>query len=239
MQAVAASIVDDALAPLRDILSEFMLVGGASIGLWIDQPAAPPARPTNDIDLVVMCRARPAYHAVCDRLRVRGFSEDSTSKILCRWRGPRGETIDVMPVDERILGFSNRWYADAFEEARIVALPSGAQLQVAAIPYLMATKFEAFDNEHRADGGDHLVSADMNDIIALIDGRRDLAADFVRVRPTVLAALAERFSQMTGHQLEEAILNYNPPDSAASQRSQRIRERAAWIAALQPENTSR
>jgi hypothetical protein len=31
---------------------------------------------------------------------------------MCRWRRD-GVVVDVMPVDERILGFSDRWYPTA------------------------------------------------------------------------------------------------------------------------------
>ena len=35
---------------------------------------------------------------------------------LCRWVNA-GTILDVMPLDERILGFSNRWYHAAMEAA--------------------------------------------------------------------------------------------------------------------------
>ena len=231
MQAVAAQIVDEGLAPLRDMLAEMTLVGGASIGMWLDA-GAPPARQTNDIDLVVMCRTRVQYYAVAERLRARGLAEDPTSSVLCRWVSRSGTIIDVMPVEQDVLGFSNAWYLDAFEEAEPVVLPSGATLPVATTPYLLATKFDAFDSPHRADGGDHLASADMHDVVALIDGRTDLERDFASVRPAVRKHVRRRISQPSETQIGLALLNYLPPDSSAAQRERRIRTRIAWIAAL-------
>lgn len=156
MQHTSAVIVDEGLRPLHDMLTEFVLVGGASIGLWIDQPAAPPARPTNDIDLVVLVRTRPEYHRVGERLRDRGFSEDSTSHVLCRWRNADG--------------------TDAFDAAQALTMPSGAVLRVATVPFLIAAKFDAFDSPHRSDGGDYLASADMHDIMALVDSHTPFEA---------------------------------------------------------------
>lgn len=52
------------------------------------------------------------------RLRSLGFSEDTSEGApVCRWI--RGTMIlDVMPLDEEILGFSNRWYRAAMEDRR-------------------------------------------------------------------------------------------------------------------------
>jgi hypothetical protein len=51
-----------------------------------------------------------AYIKVAEQLRGLGFTEDqSEGAPMCRWRA--GELIlDVMPDDERALGFTNRWY---------------------------------------------------------------------------------------------------------------------------------
>jgi hypothetical protein len=64
-----------------------------------------------------------------DRLRALGFSEDSREGApLCRWQ--HGELVrDVMPLNASILGFSNRWYADALRTPVEVTLPSGLQLK--------------------------------------------------------------------------------------------------------------
>ncbi|MEO6858973.1 MAG: hypothetical protein ABI323_10350 [Solirubrobacteraceae bacterium] len=41
--------------------------------LWITNPAAPPARPTLDVDVVVEVAARTAFHEFEAKLRARGF----------------------------------------------------------------------------------------------------------------------------------------------------------------------
>jgi hypothetical protein len=48
-----------------------------------------------------------------ERLRALGFLEDTSEGApLCRWVHS-GTILDVMPLDEKILGFSNRWYRAA------------------------------------------------------------------------------------------------------------------------------
>ena len=49
-----------------------------------------------------------------------------------------------MPIDEAILGFSNRWYKAAIKDAFDVALPGGIVIRVVSPAYFLATKFEAF-----------------------------------------------------------------------------------------------
>ena len=52
--------------------------------------------------------------------------------------------LNVMPLDEKILGFSNRWYPDALHAAVPVRLASGIALRTITPPYFVGTKIEAF-----------------------------------------------------------------------------------------------
>lgn len=52
--------------------------------------------------------------------------------------------LDVMPLDEKLLGFSNRWYEGALKESQSVALPSGVTIRAITSPYFLGTKIEAF-----------------------------------------------------------------------------------------------
>jgi hypothetical protein len=103
------------LAPLLD---ELVFVGGCTTGLFITDPAVAGVRPTMDVDAIVDVTSYAKYVALSDRLRALGLAEDTTPGApLCRWRQD-GLIVDVMPVDERILGFSNRWYPAAIEMAQ-------------------------------------------------------------------------------------------------------------------------
>jgi hypothetical protein len=92
------------------LCAEFAFVGGAVAGLLITDPANPPIRATEDVDVVAEVLALADYHVVEARLRERGFVQDMRPGApICRWQ-VEGVTVDVMPTDERILGFANRWY---------------------------------------------------------------------------------------------------------------------------------
>jgi hypothetical protein len=69
----------------------------------------------------------------------------------CRWRS--GDLpIDVMPTDERILGFSNRWYTPANVSAENIEIV-GLRIRLITPIYFLATKLEAFrgrgNNDYR------------------------------------------------------------------------------------------
>jgi hypothetical protein len=136
---------------LAPVLDELVFVGGCTTGLFITDPAAGGIRPTEDVDAIVDVTSYAKYAALPERLRALGLAEDTTPGApLCRWR--RDELIvDVMPVDERILGFSNRWYPAAIEGAQTIAI-GDQRVRVVTPTFFIATKLEAF---HGRGGGGH------------------------------------------------------------------------------------
>ena len=73
-----------------------------------------------------------------------------------------------MPPDPTVLGFSNRWYAAVLEHSATADLGGGVAIQHVTAPYFLATKAEAFQSRGR---GDFLTSKDIEDFIAVLDGR--------------------------------------------------------------------
>ena len=110
-------LLEAAAKLLQPLLDDLVFVGGCVTGLLITDPAAFGIRPTKDVDAITEVGSYAAYAKLSDRLRQLGLTEDHTEGApICRWR--HGDLIiDVMPTDERILGFSNRWYAPAIESA--------------------------------------------------------------------------------------------------------------------------
>jgi hypothetical protein len=84
-----------------------------------------------------------------------------------------------MPAAARLMGFANRWQAEAVPHAVSRALPSGATIRAVSPPYLVATKLEAFSGR---GAGEHLVSRDLEDVVALADGRAEIVEE-VRLAP--------------------------------------------------------
>ncbi len=76
-----------------------------------------------------------------------------------------------MPLDEKILGFSNRWYKSAMDSAQDLEIERGVRIRVVTAPYFCATKLEAFRGRGE---GDYLASHDLEDLITVVDGRAEL-----------------------------------------------------------------
>ncbi len=129
---------------LGDLCDELMFVGGCAAGLLCTSPNAAPPRVTYDVDVVAQVAALAAYHALEEKFSQRGFKRDvSPDAPICRWRLGALE-VDLMPTEERVLGFANRWYPLAITSASFVALPSGKLIRLISAPAFLATKFEAF-----------------------------------------------------------------------------------------------
>jgi hypothetical protein len=152
-------------------------VGGATVGLYITDPAIPGIRPTIDVDRVVEVTKRTEYQLIERRLRELGFSHDINGP-TCRFS--KGALIlDVMPTSKEILGFSNEWYPEGIIHSKIVTLPSGAKISIFTTPYFIASKIEAFKGR---GGDDYLLSHDLEDIIAVLEGN-DAVPDDISTAP--------------------------------------------------------
>jgi hypothetical protein len=107
----------DATRLLKPLPGELVFVGGSKTALLITDKAAAEVRPTYDVDAIAEISSYAAYADFSERLRRCGFTEDaSKGGPICRWRLKK-TILDVMPLDEKILGFSNRWYKPAMDSA--------------------------------------------------------------------------------------------------------------------------
>lgn len=98
---------------LGPLLPEVVFVGGCTTGLFITDEAAAEVRPTFDVDVIAEITSYADYATFSERLRALGFQEDTRRGApLCRWLIEEMK-LDVMPIEEKILGFSNRWYPAA------------------------------------------------------------------------------------------------------------------------------
>jgi predicted nucleotidyltransferase len=153
---------------LRPLLGALVFVGGSVTGLLITDEAAGEPRITLDVDAIAEITSYAEYAAFGDRLRVLGFTEDTNEGApLCRWVHA-GTILDVMPLDEKILGFSNRWYRAAMDAATTRQLAEDLEIRVVTAPFFLATKLEAFKGRGK---GDFSGSRDLEDLIAVVDGR--------------------------------------------------------------------
>ena len=151
---------------LGEMKNEVVFVGGSVAELYADDPASSDIRATLDIDCVIEISSRMRYNELEERLRAKGFRNDMTQGApICRWLYKR-VIVDVMPIDENILGFTNQWYKGGIEHKTICILQNDTEIFIFPTPYYLGTKFEAVLSR----GGDDLrTSHDFEDIIYILD----------------------------------------------------------------------
>jgi predicted nucleotidyltransferase len=197
LETVARALGDDLLARLA-------FVGGCTTGLFItDDFAKEEVRYTDDVDLIIDLVGYAGWAELMGQLREKGFSESMEDDVVCRMR--LGELkVDFMPDDESILGFTNRWYAKGLETAQDHALTADLTIRLIVPPLFVATKLEAY----RGRGNDDpLASHDLEDILILVDGRKELIAEIAATDEDVRDYIAEQFSALLDHNgFEFAVL---------------------------------
>lgn len=211
---------------LGELCSEVTFVGGCITGLLITDKAAPDVRFTTDVDCIINAVTKHEYHSLSEKLRNKGFKEMSFGNHpICRWDCD-GVLIDVMPTDKSVLGFSNRWYKDAENNAVYKNLNDIMKIKVISAPYFLATKLEAFKDRGKQD---FLLSHDLEDIIAVIDGRPEIVGDISEVQDNLKSYLSTEFNTLVNNlQFMQALpghLNYSyESDVRKNIVEQRIKE---------------
>jgi len=169
--------LDSIASALADLLPHVTFVGGSTTLLLVDEAAHFAVRKTDDVDVIIDVATLVEYHRFSQKLRDLGFREDTDGPI-CRWLFDTevGKVkLDVMPIDEEILGFSNRWYEGAIEQSLEVELPSGIVIRVVSPAFFIATKFEAFAGRGKGDYFSH----DLEDIVFVMENRQDMIAELM------------------------------------------------------------
>jgi hypothetical protein len=191
--------------------------------MLITDPGAAPVRPTVDVDAIVELVSYTEWMALGVRLRQLGFEQSAP---LCRWIY-RELILDLMPTDSAILGFSSRWYPQALENAETVEV-SDHRIRLISAPYFLATKLEAFHGRGRFDYG---MSRDIEDIVTVVDGRSEIAAEVEQSASSLQQYLSAEFSTLLFERdFLEALPGHLLPDTVSQQRIRIVLTRMQQIA---------
>ena len=135
-----------------------------------------------------------------------------------------------MPTDENILGFSNRWYPQAIQHSKVVRIDDDLEIRSVTAPFFLATKIEAFFGR---GSGDFLSSHDIEDIISILNGRKEVAGEVVRSSSELRAFLSATFKAFLANEaFLESIPGHLLPDPANQARYQIVLERINQIVGM-------
>lgn len=214
---VNIKVVEKVARGLKPMLEQLVFVGGAIIELYIDDPAAPPLRPTTDVDVVIEVTGYGKFAALEEEFLKLGFYHDPDSKVVCRYKY-EGITVDIMPTDEEILGFSNRWYKLGMDYIFKYKLSEDIQIRLFKAPYFLASKFEAF----KGRGGDRRTSHDFEDIVYFLDNRKDWFDEIKDSEREVKNYLSDEFQKLLDNKSHKEELSAHLPALNRKERVDRI-----------------
>ena len=171
---------------------DVVFLGGCTTGLFVNDPDFYDVRYTLDVDCIVDIISLGQYHKLEKKLAAQGFKRSLTEDVICRWFYD-DVILDVMPIDEKILGFSNRWYKSAIKYAVNYNLSDDLQIKIVTAPYFLATKLEAFKTRGNMD---FYVSHDFEDIVSVLDGRLEIVDEIAQSDNELCEYLIESFAEI-------------------------------------------
>lgn len=211
---------------LGKLNDEVIYLGGCSTALFIDDPLSLDVRPTIDVDCIVNIISLSKYYQFEKKLEKQGFKQSINEKVICRWYYD-DIILDVMPVDENILKFGNRWYKEAIKNPISHQLTKDVYVKSITAPYLLATKIEAFNTR---GNGDFLGSHDFEDIITVIAGRVGIVEDIASEEKELRIYLRDFFKKiMTDEEFQTALPGHLSDGPVTLERVQLVRERIKKI----------
>jgi len=207
-------IAANGIAP---ILNKVVFTGGAIVPLYAPN-AKIDFRFTEDVDCVIEISNTLSYYKLERKLRSLGFSNDTSSNNICRWRY-KEILLDIMPTNEDILGFSNIWNIKGMENSIDFILPSGCKISIFSLSYLIASKIEAYKAKGK---GDFLLSKDYEDIIFLISYSPQINKIIESGRELLEYLSSEFKSHLENSYFFETIAGHFKPDNNQKRNVQNV-----------------
>jgi len=102
------------------------------------------------------------------------------------------------------------------KNASVIKLPSNKKIRLISAPYFLITKLAAFDGRGK---GDYLMSHDIEDIVAVLDGRHEILNEVKQAEPDLKAELSARFKKLEQDaRFIESISGHIPSDAISQLR---------------------
>jgi len=157
-------------------------------------------RQTEDVDCVAEITSRNDFTKLEERLRKLGFQHEKN--VICRWIY-KDVIVDLMPTDENILGFSNRWYREGIAHAIPYHLSDSIVINILPVAWFLACKLEALLGRGITD---LRLSKDLEDIVFLLNYLASLEDEVAMAINPVKKYIQENFQVLLEYDLlPEAI----------------------------------
>lgn len=210
---------------LADLLPDMVFVGGAVVELYIpDDVEIAEVRQTEDVDCVAAITGRNNFTELEERLRKLGFQHEKN--IICRWVY-KDVIVDVMPTDEKVLGFSNRWYREGITHAISHHLSDRTVINILPVTWFIACKIEALLGRGITD---LRLSKDLEDIVFLLNYLVGLEDEIAMADYPVKKYIQKNFQALLKYDvLPEAIFCVLPAGENNPQKAKLILQKIQAI----------
>ncbi len=207
----------------------YAFTGGSIVNLLLDDPDFAPARPTNDVDVIIELLSSTRYSDIEQTLRDLGFQHDmSEGAPMCRWRLEK-LVVDIMPTIGEQLGLNTKWFKEVLD-CSIETQYAHTQLKIVSPVGFLVTKYLAF-----SEGGDsdYYASHDLEDFITVIDGREQIVAEVEQTPPPLKDYLVNAIKALhSSPDFSEALAGHLPADTASQERLPKLRDKIRSITEL-------
>ncbi|MBU2950972.1 hypothetical protein KO493_09695 [Tamlana agarivorans] len=187
---------------LRELNDEVIYVGGATVSLYVNDPAADDVRPTKDIDISIKIVSLSHLEEIREKLVAKGFKQTADVDVICRFKLD-DILVDVMGTKPVGWAPANPWFEAGFENREQMDI-EGQTINIMPLPYFLASKFVAHSDR---GGNDPRMSHDFEDVIYILDNRTDWHEIVDNADKEVNIYLLEQFQNiLESSRMQEAIL---------------------------------
>lgn len=187
---------------LGELNDEVIYVGGATVSLYINDPAADDVRPTKDIDISIRIVSLSHLEEIREKLVVKGFKQTVDLGVICRFKLD-DILVDVMGTKPMGWAPANPWFEAGFENRDQIDI-EGQIINIMPLPYFLASKFVAHSER---GGNDPRMSHDFEDIVYILDNRTDWYEIINNAVSEVKSYLLVQFQNiLNSNRMQEAIL---------------------------------
>lgn len=189
---------------LGELNMQVIYVGGATVGLYINDPAADDVRPTKDVDISLAIATIGELEKIREELIEKGFIQTAEDNVICRFRY---EDVKIDVMNTKAIGWApaNRWFAPGFEQRETIDTDEET-IQIVPLPYFLATKFEAYNNRGNKEPR---TSHDFEDIVYVLDNRMDIVAQLLKSPEDVKPFLKSEFESILADKIKQEAIYGN------------------------------
>ncbi len=219
LNAPSVALIELVARALEELVNDVVFVGGATTPLYLADFAAQEPRPTEDVDCIIELASYNDFHQLEKKLMAKGFQHSHRhGDPICRWI-INSTIVDIMPTNENILGFSNKWYKEGITNAIKIQLPQKTIVSIFTLPYFIAAKIEAYFGRGQ---NDFRTSHDIEDIITVLDAQYDFKS-LESAPETVKSYLRNCISEfLKDRQFIECLSGHIEPGPTAIDRVKRL-----------------